>query len=61
MKTLGYQNEEVEELKQQRGREYHGMLKMGCQRRCNPVPQPVHSLSHVKIVSAAAGYAHWYT
>lgn len=55
-----YQNEEVEEFMQQRGKEYHGMLKMGCQRRCCPVPQLVVSLSHIKISTVAAGYAHWY-
>ena len=32
MQVIGYRNEELDEMMQQRGREYHGMLRLGCKR-----------------------------
>ena len=58
MKSLGYENEEVEQMIQQRGKEYHGMLRLGCRRVVAPLPSPVLSLRHVHIVALSAGYAH---
>lgn len=58
LKALGYQNEEVEEMKQQRGREYHGMLRLGCRRYPQTLPELVRSVSHLRVTSIAAGYAH---
>jgi alpha-tubulin suppressor-like RCC1 family protein len=58
MKALGYQNEEVQEMMEQRGREYHGMLRLGCKRVVQPVPVPIRSVSNLRVLKVAAGYAH---
>jgi alpha-tubulin suppressor-like RCC1 family protein len=58
LKSIGYQNEEVEQMMQNRGREYHGMLRMGCRRAPCFVPELIHLPLKVRIASVAAGYAH---
>lgn len=58
LRAMGYQVEDAEEKLQERGKEYHGMLKMGCRRypRCTPL---LISLSRkIPIAKVASGYAH---
>lgn len=57
LKAMGYQNEELEERMQERGREYHGMLAMGCRRKVQCIPKLIR-LSRVRVSAIAAGYAH---
>ena len=56
--ALGYQNEEVDEMMQQKGREYHGMLRLGCKRTPTSVPTRVRGLDKLSVVAVAAGFAH---
>ena len=58
LKSIGYQNEEVEEMMNQRGKEYHGMLRLGCKRVISSIPQIISSISHLKVLQVSAGYAH---
>jgi hypothetical protein len=64
MQAMGYRNELVaEEIRQaqndERGREYHGMLRLGCKRVIVTAPQRVRGfVDQLKIVSVSAGYAH---
>jgi alpha-tubulin suppressor-like RCC1 family protein len=58
MQMLGYNNEVVEEMRQDRGKEYHGMLRLGCKRITVASPERVLGVDHLKIVSVSAGYAH---
>lgn len=58
MKAMGYQNEVVDEMMEQRGREYTGMLRLGCRRKPVADPAPVLCVAHERIVSVSAGYAH---
>ena len=58
LRAMGYQNEDVEERMQSRGREYHGMLAMGCSRQIQSVPKLITGLGNVRIVEISAGYAH---
>lgn len=58
LQTMGYDKEERDEKMQDRGKEYHGMLRIQCKRVIVPTPELISSLSHVKIVSLAAGFAH---
>ena len=57
LRAVGYDKEEVEEKLQNRGREYHGMLKMGCLRRIQVFPDMI-KLKGVRVTAVAAGYAH---
>lgn len=43
---------------QERGREYHGMIAMGCTRRAQFLPRPIPGLGQVRVIAVAAGYAH---
>mmetsp|Transcript_18907 Transcript_18907/g.26037 ORF Transcript_18907/g.26037 Transcript_18907/m.26037 type:complete len:685 (+) Transcript_18907:511-2565(+) len=56
--AMGYQVEEAEERMQERGREYHGMISMGCTRQAQHVPRRIPNMDHVLVRSVAAGYAH---
>ncbi len=56
--AMGYDNEDVEKKMQERGREYHGMLRMGCLRRPQLSPVLIKLPSRVRVASIAAGYAH---
>lgn len=58
LRTMGYAVEEAEEKMQERGREYHGMIRMGCRRVPQSVPRLVPNLNGIRIVMVAAGYAH---
>lgn len=58
LQTMGYDKEERDEKMQDRGKEYHGMLRIQCKRVIVHTPELISSLSHVKIVSLAAGFAH---
>lgn len=58
LRAMGYQNEDVEERMQSRGREYHGMLAMGCSRQIQTIPRLISGLNNVRIVEVSAGYAH---
>jgi alpha-tubulin suppressor-like RCC1 family protein len=58
LQSMGYEKEELDERMQNRGKEYHGMLRIQCKRIILPSPELISSLSHVKIVSLAAGFAH---
>lgn len=58
LRALGYQNEELEQKEQNRGVEYHGMLQLGCHRYIQLTPLRVTQVSHLRVVSIAAGYAH---
>lgn len=58
LRALGYQNEELEQREQDRGTEYHGMLRVGCHRYMQLLPQRITKLSHLRVASIAAGYAH---
>ena len=42
----------------QRGQEYHGMLRLGCIRHSVNFPEQIRSLSHLRVLSLSAGYAH---
>jgi len=55
---MGYQNEEIEERMQERGKEYHGMLRMGCQTYTQCIPILVPHLENIRIKSVSAGHAH---
>ena len=56
--AMGYDNEEVDKKMQERGREYHGMLRMGCLRRPQTRPVLIKLPDRVRVASIAAGYAH---
>ena len=56
--AMGYANEEVEKKMQERGHEYHGMLRMGCLRKPQLWPVLIKLPSRVRVASIAAGYAH---
>jgi len=56
--AMGYQVEEAEERMQERGREYHGMISMGCTRQAQHIPRRIPHMDHVHVRSVAAGYAH---
>jgi len=56
--AMGYRNEELEEAAQQRGVEYHGMLRVGCHRVVQTIPERIIKLSTMHVVSISAGYAH---
>lgn len=43
---------------QERGREYHGMIAMGCTRRTQRLPRLIPHLTHIRVKAVAAGYAH---
>ncbi len=43
---------------QERGREYHGMISMGCTRKAQNVPRRIPGLHKVRVSSVSAGYAH---
>ena len=43
---------------QERGREYHGMISMGCTRQAQHIPRRIPHMDHVHVRSVAAGYAH---
>lgn len=58
LRSMGYAVEEAEERMQERGREYHGMIRMGCKRVPQPVPRLVPHLNGIRVVSVSAGYAH---
>ena len=58
LQSMGYDKEELDEKMQNRGKEYHGMLRIQCKRIIVPTPEIIPSLSHVKVVSLAAGFAH---
>lgn len=58
LSNMGYEKEELHEKMQNRGREYHGMLKIQCRRQVVPLPEPIPSLLHLQIASISAGYAH---
>lgn len=58
MRAMGYDNEELREKMDQRDKEYHGMLRLGCKRIIQRVPLLLSSIQHLKVVKIAAGYAH---
>jgi hypothetical protein len=58
LRLMGYHIDEVEERMQDRGREYHGMLRMVCRRQVQCLPLRIHSLDRVRIATISAGYAH---
>jgi hypothetical protein len=58
LKAMGYENEEVNDMLQQKGKEYNGMLKLGCRRNVQSVPELVRSVQNLRVVSVSAGYAH---
>lgn len=58
LQSMGYEKEELDEKMQDRGKEYHGMLRIKCKRVFMPTPELISSLRHVKVVSIAAGFAH---
>ena len=59
LRAMGYRNEELEQHMQDRGREYHGMLRMGCRRHVQCTPKLVRRLDKgVRVVAVSAGYAH---
>jgi alpha-tubulin suppressor-like RCC1 family protein len=58
LRAMGYANEEAEERMQERGREYHGMIRMNCRRVPQSLPKLVPHLQDIRIVSVSAGYAH---
>ncbi len=43
---------------QERGKEYHGMLRMGCQTYTQCVPILIPHLENIRIKSVSAGHAH---
>lgn len=57
LRSMGYKLEEAEEKMQERGREYHGMLRMGCRRVPEYIPRLI-TLDGIRIVAVSAGYAH---
>lgn len=60
LRAIGYEKEEAEERIQERGREYHGMLQLGCSRKPQFSPEVISfsGLSKVSIVDISAGHAH---
>lgn len=58
LRAMGYQNEEVQDRMQERGRDYHGMLQMGCLRYLQYLPVRIPHLKNIRITSVSAGYAH---
>eukprot|EP01042_Synura_sphagnicola_P001251 gene1251-1415_t len=58
LQLMGYENEVVRDQVTNRGREYHGMLHVGCKRVVQNVPVLVRGISNLNVVSVAAGYAH---
>ena len=49
---------EIEERMQERGKEYHGMLRMGCQTYTQCIPILIPHLENIRIKSVSAGHAH---
>lgn len=58
LRAMGYRLDEAEEKMQERGKEYHGMLRMGCRRIPLTTPRLISHLTDVRIVMVSAGYAH---
>ena len=58
LQSMGYDKEELDEKMQNRGKEYHGMLRIQCKRVILGAPELIPSLAYVKVVSLAAGFAH---
>eukprot|EP01041_Mallomonas_annulata_P000366 gene366-669_t len=58
LRSMGYENEELEERIQDREREYHGMLRVGCHRVPKTSPERIPGISHLRVASLSAGYAH---
>lgn len=58
LRAMGYAIDEAEGKMQERGREYHGMIRMGCSRVLERIPRLIHHLQGIRIVSVSAGYAH---
>jgi hypothetical protein len=59
LRAMGYEADQLEARKHERGREYHDMLERGCKRapQFHPVLIP-HLPDYVRVVSVSAGYAH---
>lgn len=58
LEAMGYQKEQADEIMQERGREYHGMLRVQIKRCIQPSPRLVSSLTGIKVVSISAGFGH---
>ncbi len=59
LQSMGYRNEEVDEMMVMRGKEYHGMLRLGCKRHLQLSPMIISELgSQVRVACVSAGYAH---
>jgi hypothetical protein len=55
----GYHNELLEDKMQQRGRDYDGMLRLGCRRFPQLVPEIIRGIiSRHRILVVSAGFAH---
>ena len=61
LRGMGYTKEDDEAKIQERGHEYHGMLKLGCKRMACATPQLISSplIDNLRIVSVACGYSHF--
>ena len=61
LRGMGYTKEDDEDREQNRGKEYHGMLKLGVKRVSQATPQLIRSplLQKMTIVSMAVGYSHF--
>jgi len=61
LQSMGYTKEVAEEQSQERGREYHGMINIGCRRQPSYEPLLVRSpyINSLCISSVAVGHAHF--